>query len=376
MTEKEIAELRRRFKPDKSNISAIRGCYVNEKQEIISEFNQSIALMPENEAEKLLTILKKTLSGTLDKNLLNLEFTTQQVVEGEEHKLLMALRRSKLNDEEAVQALFQRIIASVVLEENYLILLAQDAYDVPYRSKNDDTLDDASSDIFSYCVCCICPVKMTKPALSYHVCDNAFQSAVIDRIVSPPEMGFMFPAFDDRAANIYGALYYTRDIADNHEDFMQAVLQCEAPKPAAIQKELFGDLLGDALTDDCRYDVVRAVHGQLQEIIEVHKENKEETPLRVSKSALRQILHDNGVSETSVAAFDDHFDLKFGADASISPKNIVDTKQIAVKTPDVTISVAAGCGDLLETRIIDGAKYILIRAEDGVELNGVAIQIV
>ncbi len=375
MTEKEIAELRRRFKPDKGNISAIRGCYVNENQEILSEFSQPLALMPESEAEKLLAILKKTLSGTLDKNLLNLEFSTRQVVEGEEHKLLMALRQSKLNDEEAVQALFRQIIASVRLEENYLILLAQDAYDVPYRAKDGEVLEDASTDIFSYFVCCVCPVKMTKPALSYHVYDNAFQSAAIDRIVSPPEMGFLFPAFDDRAANIYGALYYTRDTADNHEDFVQAVLQCEAPKPAAVQKELFSDLLGDTLTEDCRYDVVRAVHGQLQNLIEVHKENKEEEPLRVTKGALRQILQENGVGEVNVAAFDENFDLSFGADAAISPKNIVDTKQIAVKTPDVTINVAAGCGDLVETRIIDGAKYILIRAEDGVELNGVAIQI-
>ncbi len=376
MTEKEIAELRRRFKPDKSNISAICGCYVNEKQEIISKFSQSIALMPENEAEKLLAILKKTLSGTVDKNLLNLEFTTQQVVESEEHKLLMALRQSKLNDEEAVEALFQRVIASVALEDNYLILLAQDAYDVPYRTKDGDTLEDASTDVFSYFVCCVCPVKMTKPALSYHVYDNAFQSAVIDRIVNPPEMGFMFPAFDDRAANIYGALYYTRDTADNHEDFLQAVLQCEAPKPAAVQKELFGDLLGETLTEDCRFDVVCAVHGQLQKMIDVHKENKEETPLRVTKGALRQILQDNGVSETNAASFGEKFDAQFGADTAISPKNIVDTKQIAVKTPDVTINVAAGCSNLVQTRIIDGAKYILIRAEDGVELNGVAIQIV
>ncbi len=375
MTEKEIAELRRRFKPNKNNISAIRGCYVNEKQEILSEFSQSLALMPENEAEKLLSILKKALSGTLDKNLLSLEFTTQQVVEGEEHKLMMALRKSKLQDEEAVQALFKLIIASVRLEDNYLILLAQDAYDVPYHTQNGEELEDASTDVFSYFVCCICPVKMTKPALSYHVYDNAFQSAVIDRIVSPPEMGFLFPAFDDRAANIYGALYYTRDTADNHEDFMQAVLQCEAPKPAAVQKELFGDLLGDTLTEDCRYDVVRAVHGQLQDIIEVHKENKEETPLRVTKGTLRQILHDNGVAETNLASFDEHFDAKFGADTSLSPKNIVDAKKIAVTTPDVSINVAAGHDDLVDTRIIDGKKYILIRAEDGVELNGVPIHI-
>ena len=31
MNEKEIAELRRRFRPDKSGISRVCGCYVNEQ---------------------------------------------------------------------------------------------------------------------------------------------------------------------------------------------------------------------------------------------------------------------------------------------------------------------------------------------------------
>ena len=47
MNEKEISEIRRRFRSDKSNITHVRGCYVNERQEIVSEFDQSLALMPQ-----------------------------------------------------------------------------------------------------------------------------------------------------------------------------------------------------------------------------------------------------------------------------------------------------------------------------------------
>ena len=94
MNEKEIAEIRRRFKPDKSNITHVRGCYVNEKREIISEFDQSLTLSRQEDAEKLLNVLRKTLSGTAGKNLLDIEFDTRQVVEGEEHRLLMADRKS------------------------------------------------------------------------------------------------------------------------------------------------------------------------------------------------------------------------------------------------------------------------------------------
>lgn len=136
MNEKEVAEIRHRFRPDKSSITHIRGCYVNEKREIVSEFVQSLALTSQEDSEKFLTILKKTLTGTLDKNLINIEFATQQVIQGEEHKLLMALRSSSLGDDAAIHELFQKIIQSVTIEGSYLIMLAHDAYDVPYRSKD------------------------------------------------------------------------------------------------------------------------------------------------------------------------------------------------------------------------------------------------
>ena len=50
MNEKEIGEIRRRQRRDRSNMTAIYGCYVNENKEIITEFRQSTGMMPENEA--------------------------------------------------------------------------------------------------------------------------------------------------------------------------------------------------------------------------------------------------------------------------------------------------------------------------------------
>ena len=375
MNEKEIAEIRRHFHPEKSNISNIRGCYINEKQEIIAEFTQSVPLMAEDETEKFLTVLKRTLSGALEKNLFNMEFSTRQVVEGEEHKLLMALRDSSLQDDDAVQAFFQLVIQSVFIDGNYLILLAQDVYDVPYRSKEGEHQEDAATDVFSYIMCSICPVKMTKPALSYFVRENEFHSRTIERIVSPPELGFMFPAFDDRSTNIYGALYYSRNVAETYKEFVETIFRNEAPMPAAVQKETFQAILGDTLTSDSSYEVVQSIYGELQEMIVEHKADKREEPLRVSKSAVKQLLASNNVSDGTVTAFEERFDNEFGAEAHLSPRNIVDTKLLEVITPDVTIRVNPQRSDLIETRMIDGIKYILIRAEDGAALNGIPIHI-
>lgn len=374
MNEKEIAEIRRRFRPDKSNIARIRGCYVNDQREIVSEFSQSLISMSQEESEELLAILKKSLSGTIGKNLIDIEFATQQVLEGEEHRLLMALKNSSLDDDNAVQEFYGRVIQSLNMEGNYLILLAYDKYDVPYFAKDGKKQDD-SSEVFSYFLCSICPVKLTKPALGYYVSENEFRNITADWVVSAPELGFMFPAFDDRSANIYNAVYYSRDITESHKEFVDAVFKSEIPMPAAAQKETFQSILGNTVADDCSFEVVQTVHDQLSEMIEEHKTNKEEDPLIISKKTVKGVLESCGVSQSHVTAFEEKYDTEFGANTEISPRNIIDTKQFEVRTPDVTIRVNPERSDLIETRVINGAKYILIRADEGVEVNGVNINI-
>lgn len=375
MNEKEIAELRRRFRPDKSNITHLRGCFVNESREIVSQFNQSLGMMGQEDAELILSTVRRTLSGTLGKNLIDIEFATAQVVEGEEHKLLMALRDSSLNNEEAVQTLFQRIIDFHDLEGNYLILLARDTYDVPYRSQDGEKQADASADTFSYILCSICPVKLTKPALSYAAERSEFGHLKVDWAVTAPEVGFLFPAFDERSTNLYGALYYTKDASVDHGELIDVIFRTNPPMPATIQKENFQSLLGGTLAEECRYDVVQAVQDELCEMIAVHKESKETEPLSINKSTVKRVLISSGVSRERLEAFEEQFDETFGAETQLSPRNLVDTKQIEVSTPDVKILVSPDRSDLLETRVIDGAKYILIRADEGVEVNGVSIKI-
>jgi hypothetical protein len=375
MNEKEIAELRRRFRPDKCSITHLRGCFVNESREIVSQFNQSLGMMGQEDAELILSTVRRTLSGTLGKNLIDIEFATQQVVDGEEHRLLMALRDSSLDNKDAVQTLFRRVINSLDLEGNYLILLARDAYDIPYRSQDGEKQADTSAEVFSYILCSICPVKLTKPALSYAAERSEFGHLKVDWAVVAPEVGFLFPAFDDRSTNLYGGLYYTKDAAADHREFIDTVFHTEPPMPAAAQKESFQSLLGNTLADECRYGVVQAVQDELCELIAVHRESKETEPLVINKSTVKRVLISSGVSKERLEAFEEQFDETFGAEISLSPRNLVDTKQIEVSTPDVKILVSPERSDLLETRVIDGAKYILIRADEGVEVNGVSIKI-
>ena len=134
MNEKEVGELRRRQRRERSNMTAIYGCYVNENKEVISEFRLSTGIMPENEADKYFAMIRKVLSGSLGRNLIDITFKTAQVAGSPEHKMLMDLRADLKNDE-LRESFYKKIIDSVVLEGNYLILLGCDSYDVPFKSK-------------------------------------------------------------------------------------------------------------------------------------------------------------------------------------------------------------------------------------------------
>ncbi len=375
MNRKEIAEIKRRLNPERTNATIIRGCYVNQDREIISQFAQSPLAMPEDEAEKYLSLFGKTLSGTPDKNLVSVGFSPEQVREGEEHRLLMALRDSALTDEEAVQSFCAHVIDTLDLEDNYLILLMHDAYDVPSYTTDGQKAEDGS-DVFHYILCAVCPVRLSRPALCWSPEDNGFRPRQQDWIVAPPELGFMFPAFDDRAANIYSALCYLHDPAKPYDELSEALFNAqERPMPAMQQRETFQGILQDALEEECSYEVVQSVHEQLSEKIREQQADKEAEPLKVSRNEMRDMLRDSGVSPERVEAFTAQYDERLGAGVDLSPVNIVEPKQFSVKLPDVVIRIAPERADLIETRIIEGKKYLLIRAEEGVEVNGVTIAI-
>ena len=375
MNEKEVAELRRRLRPDKSNIAYIRGCYVNERKEIISQFNESLTMMPVEDGEKYLSFFRKVLTGSIGRNLLDLSFETQQVVSGEEHKLLMTLRDSKLEDENAVQMFFSRAIQSLDLEGNSLILLTYNTYDVYYKGKDDVVQEDSSSEQFRYLLCAVCPVKETKPSLNYINRESRFHIQAAGQVVGMPELGFMFPAFDDRATNIYNALYYTKNIEENHAGFVDTIFKTPVPMPAMVQRETFQTMLGETLEEECSLDVIQSVQDHLSQMIEVHKESHEVEPLTVSKKGIRAVLAASGVSDERAEAFDERFDAEFGVNTELNPVNLVDTKRLEVKTPDVVIQVNPEHSELVQTRIINGAKCIVIKVSEGVEVNGVPIQI-
>lgn len=374
MTEKELREIKRRFRADKNNILSIKGCLVNVNKEIIAKINQPLATCNEEETKKLLDTMKKSLSGALGTNLLDIAFGNEQVLNGPEHKILMAMKNSGLKDEDAVNAFYESVIKSVSFEGSYAILLAYDRYDV-FNFAADGSEAEDSAEIFDYFICSICPIKPLKSGLYFRNDDTSFRNIAAHSILSAPELGFMFPCFDDRTANIYNALYYTKDILNIHNEFIENVFKSSPPMAPAIQKQSFENCLSDSLEKDVDFGVVRTVHDQIYEMVKEHKEQKQEEPLTLSKGTLRSVLEFCGTGEDKLQKFEENFEEKFGKNAEVTPKSIVNVNKFEVSTPDITIKVNPERTDLVSTQIINGVRYIMIRANDGVEVNGVKINI-
>ena len=373
MTDKELREIKRRFRPERSNIPRILGCFVNENKEIIYRIDQPLELSESLVGEKLLSVMKRTLSGSLGTSITDVSFTTAQVLQSEEHKLLTNLVKSHLSDKDALESFYTRVKESLNFEGNYVILLANDVYDVKSYSSDGEAED--SYRVFNYIVCAICPVKNLPEALAFRESDSLFHAFSASGVLSGPELGFMFPAFDDRQSNIYNALYYNRSISENHPAFHERIFGSAAKMPTKEQRETFGSCFSEALSGECSLQVVSSLHSMVDEMVAAHKESRNPEPLKINKSMVGNMLDSLGVDEKKIETLSQSFDESFGANAELPPKNLLPTSRFEISTPDVTVKVSPEHRDLVSTQVINNVKYVMIRVEGDVRVNDISINI-
>ncbi|MBR3430097.1 MAG: DUF4317 domain-containing protein [Clostridia bacterium] len=375
MNQRDLAEIKRRLNPDKRNPSLICGCYVDYIGNPITSFELPVATLYEQENEKYMSIFKKILSGQIGQTLNPIAFPS------EDDDLLLRVRNSGLNDEEAVKTLFTRLIAGIRAEhpdmqsveeaqtaDNWLILLMHDDLDVRKRDVNGEIDYENSDRAFSYFLCAICPVKQEKPALRYVPSDSIFHERAPEWLASAPTLGFLFPLYEGGAADVNTILFFSKDCNDAHADFLKAAFNVEAEMPAAEQTDNFQVLLAQSLGSECSLDIVQEMHEVVSGLIE--EQDKDAEPLMLAKQDVARILSDGGISAERVEAFQDGFDKTFGAGAVLPAVNIVTPKQFKVDLPSVSIKVDPKQADLLETRVIDGRSYLLIPIEGDIAVNG------
>ena len=372
MHKKEVLEIRKQYKPEECSITRICGCYVNGNKEIVAQSRDAFLSLPDEEIFKYLTIFKQTLSGTIGKNLINMEFPLEQEMPGGTQEFLLQLRESKLQDDMLLEEFYQKIIENYYYGENYYIILIHVAYDIPGKSTDGSEMFDASDEVYEYLLCSICPVQLSKEGLCYNPETTHMENRIRDWLVEPPVKGFLFPAFNDRSTDIHGLLYFSKQAEDLQPEFIENALGCTFPMSAGSQKNTFQSVVMNTLGEECEYDVIRNIHDGLNDILEEAKESPE--PPVLTKPELKRLLSNSGVTEERMETFDTNFDHIAGEKAEFLVPNIAETRKFSIETPDIVIKVNPERADLVETRVINGRRCLVIEMTDQVEVNGVPIR--
>lgn len=372
MVKQEISEIKKLFTQNNCSITRICGCYVDGEKNKKAQFGRAFLALPEEEMFKYFEILRKTLSGSIGRNLHTLEFPLKAEEEGGTQEMLLRLRDSKLKDDDLLDAFYTNIIDSYEFVGNYLILVIHDAYDVPGRTRDGLEMEDASDEVYEYIMVSICPVNLSKPGLSYDAQENGFHNRIRDWVVGVPDAGFLFPAFNDRGADLHSVLYYSKDAEELKEAFVDLVLGCPLPLSAGGQKETFQLLVEETLGETCSVEAVKSIHEKIVEMVEDHKEDA--APLVLDRNEVKTVFADSGVANEKMEVFDQCYDAAAGDDARLYVSNVYNSRSFDVKTPEVVVKVDPGRTDLISTRIIDGRECLVIELGANVEVNGITVR--
>lgn len=372
MNKTEVTEIKKIFKKDDNGITRICGCYVDGEKNKRVELKEAFYSLPEEEMFKYVDIFRKTMSGTLGKNLMNMEFPMEEETNDDgKQKFMMKLVDSGLQDDALLDEFYDMVIKTYEYTGNYLIVLIHTAYDIPSITADGIENEDASNYVYNFILCSICPVKLSKAGLCYNPENNSIEDCDRDWIVQAPANGFLFPAFNDRNTDIHSLLYYAKNADEVDIDFSYNLLGCTFPIPANEQKETFHALVEESLGTTCDYEMVKNLHENLNEMIEENRENPE--PLELDKEDVKKILSSCGVSEEKIDVFEEKFTENIGEDQKLVADNIANLRKFEVRTPNVTIQVNPDRTDLVNTQIIDGVPCIVIECSDEVEVNGIRV---
>ena len=356
MNKKEILELRKTFRSENCNISRIATCYVTSEKEKILEKSQAFLSLPEEEAFKYFDILKQALSGTVGKNLYTLKTNSIHPADESPQKL-ETLRKYHMNDEGMLTDLFDSIIGSYDSSENYLIIVVNGLYDIPGVTSDDQELEDASDEVYSYILTCICPVELDEPGLSIDCTKPAILDKERDWMVKSPVNALLYPAFTDRATDIHHALYFAKKAENSQDDFLKELIGSEMMLSDKEEHEWFLDTLNHAHEEQMPLETAKEIHTKLVEK-SLEKENLPSAGM-LSKKELLQVI-DKELNADQVKDIDEDYDKTVGKENDITIKNLVNPKKMVIQTGTAKVEINSDYADMVETKRIDGRLYLAV----------------
>ena len=379
MIKKEINEIKSLFDTIQDcGITRLAGCYVDGEKVKVKTFSGPFYNLPEEEMHKYLEIFRKTLSGTPGKNLLDMEFKNPENETEYGRNMLISLKKSELKDESLLDQFYDKVIETYEYTGNYLILLIHQAYDVPGVTTDGIEMEDASDEVYSYILCSICPMKLTKPGLGFDDALGEIHTLPQIFAVELPDDGFLFPAFNERSSDDNALLYSSKRSDMLQDSFLENVLDVTTALPPKQQKEGFTEFVSEVLGDERNFETVLSIQENLKDTVQNKKtENAGET-IFFDKDTVRNVFEKSGVSREKLETFDKKFDERFESEGVTERKlfaeNVAPVRNFEVRNKNMVLRVSSKHTDIIDTRVIDGKKCLVIELTDDLTVNGIPVE--
>lgn len=364
MDNKDVLELKRRFKKEACTFTRMCGCYVSVDKEKITKISETFLNLEDEEFYKYLEIAKKTLSGKIGNNLVELNFPNEEEKAGGRQQFLMGLRDCKLKNDDLLDTFYDMVIDNYDRVGNYLILIFHDAYDVMTKTSDNSKLDE-SEEVYEYLLCAICPVELTKPALGYREAENRIGARIRDWVVGMPETGFVFPAFTERSTDIHSVMFYTKNTVNPHVEFEDSVLGCMEHMTSDQKKVEFAQIVKDVVGDDDDEETIQIyneVQDTLNEVLQNEQEKAEESSTNEPDEPLKVVLTEQIINEViqKVNLFEDQKEAIKKSCADVIPEDT----EVAEIIDEKAIKAAE------QTRYLNKLKELLLTAAEVLEKKG------
>lgn len=371
MNKAEIAEIKKLFNIRNCNITRICGCYVDLEKSIKARWAQSFLSMDEEEILKYLDLLSKNLSGGRGKNLRNLEFDKMYPTSVEWHKLLDELRDSKLQNMDSIEKLYESIIEEYDYENQYTILVVYGVYDILGKTKDGIEMEDASDEIYEYIMICMCPVVSQKPGLIYDSNNHYFTHLETGKMLGAPDVGILYPAFNERSTDTDACLGYTRTMDEVERYILEAITGNSIPMSAGDEKKAYNEMLEQALGTEATMDKVRRIEEKMQELKEEHA--FDEDPYKLKLDDLVKLFREASIDEHRIGELKKAYGEHVGVDESLTLDNLGHMRAFTVSTDIGKVQMVPDRANELSIRELDGKKVLVIPLEGDVEVNGIPV---
>lgn len=372
MDKKGIAEIKKCLKKEDCRIDRMVSCFLNEEGEIISRFSDSFYALEDKELFKYCELFKQSLSGKIGRNLYTLAFPLEEEAEGGKQNTLYKLLQSELKDEALYNAFFESLRQDYPIPGKHLLLLAHGVYDIPSKTSDGLTLEDASEQVYSFILFALCPVSLLKEGLCFDKQSDSFVSRSEDFVVQKPEISFLYPAFHDRSSDIHELLYRCKKREDSLDTLPEVLFGTSLPMGEKQQKNCFSKLVEEILQEDCTFENVRLLQEELAEL--QNKENEEEREQSLPKNQVKALLEKAGASEEQLLNFSSLYDEELGdKNEKLFLENLADNT-LRLDSENLHLRIKNEVSAILESRIIDGKEYLLLPISDNLECNGISIR--